>query len=441
MGVDQGGNGPEAVDAGKSLQEGLYDCQIALKPTASMSVKTASDTPKASSERAQRPTDYVAQCRSYLGDVGALVFFCAATLRPEMSTSALASWTRQVQAAQRSLKKRFRLPRVDAKKKAFLPAAPKIDKPQVSVWRKASPFQSPIPTGMGEGWTFRVLSIPVTGPTIEASQSGTPPWSGHLIVVYEGQTGTFFHQFVGLSSNFVVTPDLVAYLLTRIEKLMLQHDSAITYANKARTLYWPQLDEACPASTRAAFSAWEKLCQDNQGNSDLVTFKWMSTRQVWFDFSRWQLNGYPQPSPSYQVQITPETLSEKLNQMIMEGHLNALQPDDEKMAPKRRKHLQNQMDEARHFGNALTRLTNALNRQQTSAAKAAHKEQVKAANESQSTTDQVATTPPPGPFIAPPPWHSITPAKPHERTKVRQFEKKTPYAQPTTITVTRTKLE
>lgn len=404
-------------------------------------MRPTSTTQKASTKKAQRPTDYAAQCRSYLGDVGALVFFAAATLRPEVSNSELASWTRQLQSAQRSLKKRFRLPRVDVKKEHFLPAAPKIDKPQVSVWRKASPFLSPIPKDIGEGWTFRVLSIPITGPSKAAEPGAADSWSGHLIVVYEARTGMFFHQFVGLSSNFVITPDLVAYMLSRIEKVMLQHDSANTHANTARTVYWPQLDESCPASTRAAFSEWEKLSQQHQTNSDLVTFKWMSTRQVWFDFSRWNLIAYPQPSPSYQVQLTPDVLSDKLNERIKEGHLNALKSKNKDRPRKRGEHLQNQMDQARHFGNALIRLTNALNRLQADAAKSAHREQVEAAKQDTSTMAEIATARTPGSFIAPASWHSITPAKPHERTKVRHFETKTPYAQPDTVTVTRIKLE
>lgn len=186
-------------------------------------------------KKAADKSKYERQCRSVMGDVGALLFFAYAALRQEWKLDTLAIWTRMMREAINSEKEVFRPARTNATGKVLLSRDTKIEKLQVSVWKKYSPLTSNFPSCNSPGWIYRLVNIPVVG-----EHEKTGKWTGNLITILELKTGALFHHFISEGKPFRLSELQVFYVLAKVDEKMLLRPDAHMYEQYPRQLFLPE---------------------------------------------------------------------------------------------------------------------------------------------------------------------------------------------------------
>ncbi len=196
------------------------------------------------------------ECFRYLGEIGALMFFCRAALDPDATGKALLDWTRRLQAA---LLAQYS----DAMPHAGSPAQPrksdppplapshlparhpddartpfKIDPPQISTWRGAKPIVWASPNETTQPLSLRVLALEI----VQATE-GTPGWRGHLLVVYDPRTETLAHRFLKVRRSAEVSSDWILHGLAKADAAIRKRTSARRLAQDAVLIQLPDLQD------------------------------------------------------------------------------------------------------------------------------------------------------------------------------------------------------
>ena len=196
------------------------------------------------------------ECFRYLGEIGALMFFCRAALDPDATGKVLLDWTRRLQAA---LLAQYS----DAMPHAGSPAQPrksdppplapshlpahrpddartpfKIDPPQISTWRGAKPIVWASPNETTQPLTLRVLALEI----VQATE-GTPGWRGHLLVVYDPRTETLAHRFLKVRRSAEVSADWILHGLAKADAAIRKRTAARHLAQDAVLIALPNLQD------------------------------------------------------------------------------------------------------------------------------------------------------------------------------------------------------
>lgn len=165
---------------------------------------------KGTTNRKPRRTG-IEDCFHYLGEVGALFFFCRAALEPEADGKTLLNWTKRLRDAVLAQKEIY-AGKQDSQADGSPLTALVIEAPQISTWRQANPIKWDLPEDKGESLALRVLAIEVCQATVaEAS----PTWKGHLLVIYEPRTETLAHHFLKIKRSAEVSADWILYVLAK----------------------------------------------------------------------------------------------------------------------------------------------------------------------------------------------------------------------------------
>lgn len=152
----------------------------------------------------------IEDCFHYLGEVGALFFFCRAALDPDADGASLLNWTLRLREALLSQKEKY-AGKQDSQAEGSPLKAFVIKAPQISTWRRANPirWEAP-PQDKSETLSLRVLAIEVCQSTATESR---PRWEGHLLVIYEPRTETLAHHFLKINRSADVSADWILYVL------------------------------------------------------------------------------------------------------------------------------------------------------------------------------------------------------------------------------------
>ena len=143
-----------------------------------------------------RVRDGHADCYSYIGEVGALMFNAYGALRYEAKGVELLKWTQRLQKALLSQPKMFR-----PKRKAELADQEPfkdmtVEKPQISLWRKDRLLGGEANED-GKAYNVRVAGFRVEG----LGYNEQPIWAGHLLLIYDTLTDTLVHHFYAFNKN------------------------------------------------------------------------------------------------------------------------------------------------------------------------------------------------------------------------------------------------
>ena len=245
---------------------------------------------------------YERQCRSVMGDVGALLFFTYAALRQEWTLEALALWTRMMRDAINSEREVFRPVRTDTTGKVLLSRNTKIEKIQVSFWKKYNPLTTKFPSRNSSGWIYRLVNTPVVGVHEEAGK-----WSGNLISILELKTGALFHHFISESKSFKLSDEQVFYVLATVDEKMSLHPNASIYVQHPRLVFIPEYKSLAQEVTvqphlQVVYNDVFELFTEHVELSDPVVFKFMSSEQS-IICSNWRVETYPQAIAPFHVNV------------------------------------------------------------------------------------------------------------------------------------------
>jgi hypothetical protein len=220
------------------------------------------------------------ECSSYLGEVAAQIFFFYSIQRKDLGVNRLLKWTQSLQEAVYKQQKKFIPKRMNRTSNEKLCPNPKIDKPQISKWRRANP----LPAGtykLTEGLDFRLLNLEICG-------EGDRPWQGNLILIYEAKTDSLFHQFVKPSKTSKVTEDLIFYVIGKaVESINTKFDGT-SLSTSAKTL-----SVASVASTNTevadAYELVLKQIIERSKINETFDYKWLRQHKVQINFFDWQI--------------------------------------------------------------------------------------------------------------------------------------------------------
>lgn len=160
----------------------------------------------------------IEDCFHYLGEVGALFFFCRAALEPEADGKALLNWTERLRDALLGQKEKY-AGKQDSQADGSPLTALVIKAPQISTWRQANPIKWDSPEDKDESLALRVLAVEVCQATAAES---SPSWKGHLLVIYEPRTETLAHHFLKIKRSAEVSADWILYVLAKADKAIRQ---------------------------------------------------------------------------------------------------------------------------------------------------------------------------------------------------------------------------
>lgn len=187
--------------------------------------------PVPASPPAKKPgRDGTAECFRYLGEIGALMFFCRAALDPDAEGVTLLSWT-------------LRLQRVLLDRPADRPLKKlTIAAPQISTWRHANPIVWAPPSETAQPLTLRVLALEIVQATAGAPDA-VPGWRGHLLVVYDPRTETLAHRFLKVRRSAEVSADWILHGLAKADAAIRKRTSARQLAQDAVLMALPDLQD------------------------------------------------------------------------------------------------------------------------------------------------------------------------------------------------------
>lgn len=166
------------------------------------------------------------ECFRYLGEIGALMFFCRAALDPDAEGVTLLSWT-------------LRLQRVLLDRPADRPLKKlTIAAPQISTWRHANPIVWAPPSETAQPLTLRVLALEIV-----QAKEGAPGWRGHLLVVYDPRTETLAHRFLKVRRSAEVSSDWILHGLAKADAAIRKRTAARHLAQDAVLIALPDLQD------------------------------------------------------------------------------------------------------------------------------------------------------------------------------------------------------
>lgn len=170
------------------------------------------------------------ECFRYLGEIGALMFFCRAALDPDAEGVTLLNWTLRLQ--------RVLLDRLaDRPLKKLTIAAP-----QISTWRHANPIVWAPPSETVQPLTLRVLALEIVQATAVAPDA-VPGWRGHLLVVYDPRTETLAHRFLKIRRSAEVSSDWILHGLAKADAAIRKRTAARQLAQDAVLIALPDLKD------------------------------------------------------------------------------------------------------------------------------------------------------------------------------------------------------
>lgn len=282
---------------------------------------------------------YDRQCRSVLGDTGALLTYAYATLHPEKTRAALAAWIKQLRDASRKQKAIHRPSRTTGSSQIKPPHNTAIEKPQASFWARASPVKAQFSKELTEGWNYRLINL-----TILPNQT-TASWQANLIVIVECRSGRVFHHFISERRSFRLRPEQVFYVLAKVDKEMASDPLASQYANSPRSVWLPDLggqENKTPTDrVGQVYADVLDVFNENVQLNDQVLVQWMSSPDLWINLSHWRAHSYTQTA-------TPFILSTSIT----------TPPSPQQTADSPRKKYQ--IETARQLGNSILRHTSRL---------------------------------------------------------------------------------
>jgi hypothetical protein len=300
-------------------------------------------------KKAADKSKYERQCRSVMGDVGALLFFTYAALRQEWTMDMLALWSRMLRDAINSETEVFRSARTDATGKALLSRNTKIEKPQVSVWKTYSPLTTKFPRCNSLGWIYRLVNVPVVGERKEVGK-----WSGNLISIMELKTGALFHHFISESKSFRLSQLQVFYVIAEVDKRMSSHPDAAIYAQHPRELFLPECSPHSQESTfeshlQEVYNGVFQMFTDFKESSDPVLVEFMSAEQS-IVFSNWRAHTYPQAISPFQIDVKANPLLSQVTKTRKDKRGNPVK-------------LKNTIDTADHLNGAICRIASRMDKE------------------------------------------------------------------------------
>lgn len=221
----------------------------------------------------------IEDCFHYLGEVGALAFFSYAALMPEADGKTLLNWTLRLQDALLAQKDRFAV-KHDSQAWGATMHRLKIDKPQISLWRRANPFQWALPQTRSEiDLDIRVLSVEVNQLT-----EGAQGWKGHLLLIGEPRTNTLIHHFLTVRRSADVSAASILFALTKASNAIAARAVAARIEVDKVSIGLPDLsDQNSPFTTAYAAAADRLIKALSEGG---LTVTWLRNKQV-----SWNLPG------------------------------------------------------------------------------------------------------------------------------------------------------
>ena len=203
--------------------------------------------PAPASPPAKKPgRDGTDECFRYLGEIGALMFFCRAALDPDAEGVTLLSWA-------------LRLQRVLLDRPADRPLKKlTIAAPQISTWRHANPIVWAPPPETAQPLTLRVLALEIVQATA-GTPDAAPGWRGHLLVVYDPRTETLAHRFLKVRRSAEVSSDWILHGLAKADAAIRKRTSARRLAQDAVLIQLPDLQDTSLPYTAAYAEAAARI--------------------------------------------------------------------------------------------------------------------------------------------------------------------------------------
>jgi len=197
----------------------------------------------------------VEECFRYLGEVGALIFFCRAALHPEAAGKDLLDWTLRLQKALLAQKKAYAVNQ-DVQAEGVPLRALKIDTPQISTWRRDNPIIWAMPTEARGALAFRMLAVDV----IQATEpSRKPSWQGHLLIVFEPNTNTLVHRFLKVNRSAELSSDWILYVLAKADQIVRKRAVSQRVSQESVSIALPGLGSSAPSLAGSYAEAGDRL--------------------------------------------------------------------------------------------------------------------------------------------------------------------------------------
>jgi hypothetical protein len=222
------------------------------------------------------------ECISYLGEVGALLFFAYASLRSEASVQNLLDWTGILQDAVFGQKEKFRYVRKNRAGKPRSKQKLMIKKPQISKWKKANYLLPPVYAQI-DGLDFRLLNL-----EIHASNNVKKAWVGNLILIYEAKTDSLFHHSITVTESSKVTGDLILYVIGKSVEAVKNQVNGSYLLNTKITFSIPCMAKEKADLAQAYVDAINTINQNAQ-NHNPVDCTWLQHHTVQVIFYDWQV--------------------------------------------------------------------------------------------------------------------------------------------------------
>lgn len=291
---------------------------------------------------------YEKQCRSVLGDTGALLFFCYAALRPKWTMSKLVRWTQMLRDSINDGKEELRPARTNAKGTVLLSRNTKIEKPQVSVWKKYSPVVAEFPCLNSIGWNYRILNIQVFG---KNNQNGI--WLGNLICILELRTGTFFHHLISESKSFKLSEQQVFYALAKADEKMALHPDAHMYAQHIRQVFIPKYSSCLEggvflSNASKVYDNVFGLFEGNKNSSKSILIEFASKKEF-IVFGHWRAQAYSQSIAPFCVDVKAGLILGQVDEKYKNNSGDSVK-------------LKNSIDTGQHLKNAIYRISQCMSK-------------------------------------------------------------------------------
>lgn len=248
---------------------------------------------------------YQKECRSYLGDVGAMIFFAYSALRPEQSANELRLWTLDLQKSINAQKPCYRQPRLSKNGDFLLNPNVKIEKPQISNWKNSNPFFIAPPSKEQKALNYKIINITAVG----VKTDGTA-WRGNLIFIHEFQTNLIFHHFNDVSKSVKITKDDIFSYLKRADEIASKHRKAAQYLEAERKVWLPSKSASPGAILKIYDQVADKLSENQKTIPDSLS-SWL---------------------PSFNVTMEDDAKG-RLTKMKKRRNSSGIEPRDEKPKP------------------------------------------------------------------------------------------------------------
>lgn len=260
------------------------------------------------------------ECRHYLGELGAFLFFFRVALDPNVTGVKLLSWTLRLQTALLTRKKENALNQ-GAQASGVPLKALKIGAPQISTWRHANPISWTAPPPEQE-LSLRILAIDVVlAPKPEAHA----PWRGHLLIVYHPRSDTLVHHLLKIDSPTRVTSDWILYVLGEAQHAIRSRIPVETQTQDLTSIAMPDVSRTTPQLADAYTEAADRLMTAT--SAETLTATWLNTHHTTIELKNVHIDRHSDRSA--HIDVTFESARSFSNTLIRVANaFNRIAPKD-----------------------------------------------------------------------------------------------------------------